>query len=75
MTLAEQISGPVLRHLAGGEMSGRDLRAALADEGHRTRLVPFYAAMAALEADGLVSRRIETTVIDGIEIRESWYRH
>lgn len=64
----------ILRLLAPGERSGRELRQLLAAQGIRLSAPAFYAMMAHMEDDGLVTGWYEEKVVEGVAIRERRYR-
>lgn len=63
----------VLRLLMGGEMTGKQLREALAAEGEKKGLPAFYQLMSRLEEDGLVEGEYREVVVAGQRIRERNY--
>src|SRR5262245_15817688 len=63
----------ILRELLDGELSGRDLRAALNKHGARKTLAAFYQLMARLEDAKFVTGRSETSRIDDVTITTRFY--
>lgn len=57
-----------------GEISGRDLRKALAAEGHRFSMPAFYQFMASLEDRGSVRSKCEPREVLGHAVLERRYR-
>jgi hypothetical protein len=64
----------VLGILLDGELSGRELRARLADRDERKSGPAFYQFMARLEGAELVKRWYDQKVIDGQLIKERRYK-
>jgi DNA-binding PadR family transcriptional regulator len=63
----------VLALLVNGELSGRNLRDKLDQEGYRKSAPAFYQFMARLEEAGMVDGRYDQKVIDGQIIKERIY--
>jgi len=64
----------VLASLATGELSGRDLRKAIAEEGLSQTRASFYQLMSRLEDAGFVEGRYEQTTIDEMTVTERCYQ-
>lgn len=64
----------ILRLLAPGERSGRELRRLLAEEGVKLSAPAFYQVMSRMEDEGLVTGWYAERVVEGVVIRERWYR-
>ena len=64
----------VLSCLGANKISGRDLRAALVEEGVRKSAPAFYQLMARLEDAKFVEGEYVQKMIDGQAIKERFYR-
>lgn len=64
----------ILANHAGGEVPGRELRGLLSKRGFRRSAPALVFTMLNLADKGLVEWREEVTVIDGVEVRNRYYR-
>jgi len=69
-----QLQLAVLNSLLSGELSGRDLRAALATHGWKKSSPAFYQMMSRIEDAGLAKGKYAQKVVGGQMIRERKYR-
>jgi len=60
--------------LLDAERSGRDLRALLAEQGHKKSGPAFYQLMSRMEDAKLVKGRYETKMVEGQQIKERVYK-
>lgn len=66
----------VLALLAPGDLSGRELRQRLHDQGVKFPSTPdFYMFMANMESSGLVTGYEINKTVEEVPITERWYRH
>lgn len=63
----------VLSVLMDGELSGRELRTALAQLGQKHSLAAFYQIMGRMEDGSLVKGRYEQQMVAGVAIKERVY--
>jgi DNA-binding PadR family transcriptional regulator len=63
----------ILAGLIDGERAGRDLRALLAQEGHRMSAPSFYQLMSRLEETKFVKGRYQQKLVEGQPIKERVY--
>jgi DNA-binding PadR family transcriptional regulator len=76
MTTRKDIArAAILNILAKGERSGRSVRQSLAARGTALSLATFYLLMSQMEDAGLVTSWDVDKIVDGISIKERWYRH
>jgi hypothetical protein len=74
LTKVEQAVLGVLASYPGEEVSGRELRGLLSNRGFRRSAPAFVFTMMNLADKGLVECREEVMVIDGVEVRDRYYR-
>jgi hypothetical protein len=75
MLALTRIEHAILGLLASGEeVSGRELRGWLTHRGFRRSAPAFVFTMMALADKGLVECREEVSMMDGVEIRDRYYR-
>src|SRR4051812_38366086 len=70
----EQAILALLDRYSGDEVSGRSLRSLLRGRGFRRTAPAFYFTMMRLEDKGLVLCREEVRVVEGLEVRDRYYR-
>lgn len=74
LSKVEQVILDLLASYPGDEILGRDLRGLLRSRGFRRSAPALVFTMMSLEDKGLVTCREEARVIDGVELRERYYR-
>jgi hypothetical protein len=74
LTKVEQAVLGVLASYAGEEVSGRELRGLLSNRGYRRSAPAFVFTMMNLADKGLIECRDEVMMIDGVEVRDRYYR-
>jgi hypothetical protein len=74
LTWVERAILEILDRNAGDEVLGRELRAQLRNYGFRRSAPALVFTMMSLEDKGLVVCREEVRWIEGVEIRERYYR-
>ena len=74
LTKVEQAVLGVLASYAGEEVSGRELRGLLSNRGFRRSAPALVFTMMNLAEKGLIECREEVMVIDGVEVRDRYYR-
>ena len=74
LTKVEQVILDLLASYPGEEVSGRELRGLVSNRGFRRSAPAFVFTMMALVDKGLVSCRLEVSVIDGVEIQDRYYQ-
>jgi hypothetical protein len=74
LTKVEQAILELLANYPGEEVSARDLRGLLSNRGFRRSAPAFVFTMMKLADKGLIECREEVSVIDGVEVRDRYYR-
>jgi hypothetical protein len=75
MTTLTKVERAVLDLLASGEeVPGRELRGLLSNRGFRRSAPALVFTMMNLADKGLVECREEVSMIDGVEVRDRYYR-
>src|SRR5262249_25955629 len=75
LTKVEQAILDVLATYPDEKISGRELRGRLSNRGFQRSAPALVFTMMNLADKGLVSCREEANVIDGVEVRQRFYRH
>jgi hypothetical protein len=74
LTKVEQAILDILANYPGEEVSGRDLRGLLSQRGFRRSAPAFVFTMMNLADKRLIECREEVSVIEGVEVRDRYYR-
>jgi hypothetical protein len=74
LTHVEQALVDILASYPGEEVPGRELRALLRSWGFRRTAPALVFTLMSLQDKGLVTCREEVRVVDGVEIKERYYR-
>jgi hypothetical protein len=74
LTRVERAILDILANYPGEDVSGRDLRGLLSYRGFRRSAPAFVFTMMNLADKGLIECREEVSVIDGVEVRDRYYR-